>query len=134
MARERPALTRRPCVGIKDANLRHTLQFGIGLHHAGLTESDRSVVETLFCAQKIQACALPGRVHRSGHSGAEQPRAQVLVATSTLAWGVNTPTHLVIIKGTEFFDAPTKRCAAAATRRARASGKPAPCRLAGHAV
>jgi hypothetical protein len=37
---------------------------------------------------------------------------QVLVATSTLAWGVNTPAHLVIIKGTEYFDAPTKRCAA----------------------
>ncbi len=34
---------------------------------------------------------------------------QVLVATSTLAWGVNTPAHLVIIKGTEFFDAPTRR-------------------------
>ena len=33
---------------------------------------------------------------------------QVLVATSTLAWGVNTPAHLVIIKGTEFFDAPTR--------------------------
>lgn len=26
---------------------------------------------------------------------------QILVATSTLAWGVNTPAHLVIIKGTE---------------------------------
>ena len=35
---------------------------------------------------------------------------QVLVATSTLAWGVNTPAHLVIIKGTEFFDAPTRCC------------------------
>ena len=33
---------------------------------------------------------------------------QVLVATSTLAWGVNTPAHLVVIKGTEFFDAPTR--------------------------
>jgi hypothetical protein len=33
---------------------------------------------------------------------------QVLVATSTLAWGVNTPAHLVIIKGTEFYDAPSK--------------------------
>lgn len=31
------------------------------------------------------------------------------MATSTLAWGVNTPTHLVIVKGTEFYDAPTKR-------------------------
>jgi len=34
---------------------------------------------------------------------------QVLVATSTLAWGVNSPTHLVIIKGTEFFDAKQHR-------------------------
>ena len=33
---------------------------------------------------------------------------QVLVATSTLAWGVNTPAHLVVIKGTEFYDAATK--------------------------
>ena len=30
------------------------------------------------------------------------------MATSTLAWGVNTPAHLVVIKGTEFYDAPTK--------------------------
>jgi len=34
---------------------------------------------------------------------------QVLVATSTLAWGVNTPAHLVIIKGTEYFDAPSRQ-------------------------
>lgn len=34
---------------------------------------------------------------------------QVLVATSTLAWGVNTPAHLVIIKGTEYYDAPQRR-------------------------
>lgn len=72
---------------VSDANLRHTLQFGVGLHHAGLNEKDRSTVEGLYVGGKIQ----------------------VLVATSTLAWGVNTPAHLVIIKGTEFYDAPTKR-------------------------
>ena len=33
---------------------------------------------------------------------------QVLVATSTLAWGVNLPAHLVIIKGTEYFDGKTQ--------------------------
>ena len=71
---------------LQEPNLRHTLQFGIGLHHAGLSESDRSIAETLFVAGKIQ----------------------ILVATSTLAWGVNTPAHLVIIKGTEFFDAPSR--------------------------
>eukprot|EP00887_Chlorella_sp_A99_P000213 scaffold13.g213.t1 len=76
------------CLGmVKDASLRHTLQFGIGLHHAGLADGDRTLVEKLYVGGKIQ----------------------VLVATSTLAWGVNTPAHLVIIKGTEFYDAPTKR-------------------------
>ena len=28
-------------------------------------------------------------------------KIQVLIATSTVAWGVNFPTHLVVIKGTE---------------------------------
>ncbi|CAI2174252.1 1160_t:CDS:10, partial [Funneliformis geosporum] len=71
---------------IKDSSMKRTLIFGIGLHHAGLTESDRKIVELLFLQQKIQ----------------------VLVATSTLAWGVNLPAHLVVIKGTEFYDAKSK--------------------------
>ena len=49
---------------LKDEALRHTLLFGIGLHHAGLASSDRQVVEDLY---------LSGRI-------------QILVATSTLAW------------------------------------------------
>ncbi|CAN6469997.1 unnamed protein product [Victoria cruziana] len=72
---------------VKDLSLRHTLQFGIGLHHAGLKDKDRALVEELFGDNKIQ----------------------VLVSTSTLAWGVNLPAHLVIIKGTEFYDGKAKR-------------------------
>ncbi|XP_010258071.1 PREDICTED: DExH-box ATP-dependent RNA helicase DExH14 isoform X2 [Nelumbo nucifera] len=72
---------------VTDQNLRHTLQFGIGLHHAGLNDKDRSLVEELFVNNKIQ----------------------VLVCTSTLAWGVNLPAHLVIIKGTEYYDGKAKR-------------------------
>ena len=72
-------------MNLQDTNLRDTLRFGIGLHHAGLNEHDRSTAERLFVEGKIK----------------------ILVATSTLAWGVNTPAHLVVIKGTEFFDAPT---------------------------
>jgi len=73
--------------GIRDQNLKLTLSFGIGLHHAGLHEKDRKISEELFCNQKIQ----------------------VLIATSTLAWGVNFPAHLVIIKGTEYYDGKTRR-------------------------
>lgn len=57
------------------------------MHHAGLTTDDKNVVESLFVSGKIQ----------------------VLVATSTLAWGVNFPARLVIVKGTEFFDPKTKK-------------------------
>ncbi|TXG51589.1 hypothetical protein EZV62_024113 [Acer yangbiense] len=71
---------------VTDPNLRHTLQFGIGLHHAGLNERDRSIVEELFANNKIQA-----------HFLLLSPK-HVLVCTSTLAWGVNLPAHLVIIK------------------------------------
>lgn len=31
------------------------------------------------------------------------------MATATLAWGVNFPAHLVVIKGTEYYDGKTKR-------------------------
>ncbi len=68
---------------VKDDALREAINFGIGLHHAGLVESDRQLAEELFLNNKIQ----------------------ILVATSTLAWGVNLPAHLVIVKGTQFFDA-----------------------------
>ena len=59
----------------------------IGMHHAGLVEKDRQVVEELFVNQKIQ----------------------VLIATATVAWGVNFPAHLVVVKGTEYFDPKQKR-------------------------
>jgi replicative superfamily II helicase len=61
---------------IRDTSLKLSLQFGIGLHHAGLVEKDRQTVEELFLHGKIQ----------------------VLIATSTLAWGVNLPAHLVVVK------------------------------------
>lgn len=43
---------------MQDSSLRHTLQFGIGLHHAGLSDSDRQLVEALYVENKIQVrCA-----------------------------------------------------------------------------
>ena len=43
--------------GIRDNNLKLTLAFGIGMHHAGLHERDRKSVEELFVNQKIQVCS-----------------------------------------------------------------------------
>ncbi len=67
---------------VKDPSLCNALSFGIGMHHAGLVLSDRDIVEGLF----TRGCL------------------QVVVATSTLAWGVNFPAHLVVIKGAEYYD------------------------------
>merc|ERR1712190_646937 len=72
---------------VTDQSLKQTLEYGIGIHHAGLPDRDRKVVEELFVEAKIM----------------------VLISTSTLAWGVNFPAHLVIIKGTEYYDGQLKR-------------------------
>lgn len=39
---------------VRDSNLKLTLAFGIGMHHAGLHERDRKTVEELFVNCKIQ--------------------------------------------------------------------------------
>ena len=65
-----------------DVTLRATIPCGIGLHHAGLSRSDRDRVERLF----------------------RDKRLNVLCSTATLAWGVNLPAHTVVIKGTQVYD------------------------------
>lgn len=66
---------------VKNNDLKELLPFGFAVHHAGLHRLDRTLVEDLFGDKLIQ----------------------VLVSTSTLAWGVNLPAHTVIIKGTQVY-------------------------------
>ncbi|OAF71013.1 hypothetical protein A3Q56_01248 [Intoshia linei] len=54
---------------------------GIAYHHAGINIEDRIIVEHLF---------------RNAY-------LKILVATSTLAMGVNFPAHLVIVKSTKYY-------------------------------
>lgn len=61
--------------------LKELLQFGFGIHHAGMSKTDRSRVEELFRERHIK----------------------ILVSTATLAWGVNLPAHTVIVKGTQVY-------------------------------
>lgn len=64
-----------------NAELKDLLPYGFGIHHAGMSRSDRTSVEELFAEGYLQ----------------------VLVCTATLAWGVNLPAHTVIIKGTSVY-------------------------------
>lgn len=67
---------------VRDKGLQETMRFGIAFHHAGLSPSDRRLIESGFLDGSIM----------------------VLCCTSTLALGVNLPAHLVIIKNTSYYD------------------------------
>ena len=59
----------------------YELTCGVGIHHAGMTRDDRSLVEDLFREEHIK----------------------ILISTATLAYGVNLPAHAVIVKGNNIF-------------------------------
>ena len=106
---------------VKDQNLRLTLAFGVGIHHAGLVERDRKTVEELFVNMKIQVMLTMIMTMTTMMTTTMMMMmmmiillllttvVQVLIATATVAWGVNFPAHLVIVKGTEFYDGKLKR-------------------------
>jgi replicative superfamily II helicase len=56
---------------LQDKNLQKLCPLGLGFHHAGMLRRDRNLVEKLF---------LDGNI-------------RILVATATLAWGVNLPAY-----------------------------------------
>jgi pre-mRNA-splicing helicase BRR2 len=67
--------------GASNNDLKELMPYGFAIHHAGMTRSDRQLVEDLFAGKHIP----------------------VLISTATLAWGVNLPAHTVIIKGTQVY-------------------------------
>lgn len=75
------------CCDVQDEDCREALLYGIGLHHAGMVASDRAIVERLYLQGKIS----------------------IIIATSTLAWGLNLPAYMTIIKGCEYFDGTVSR-------------------------
>nr|XP_006818661.1 PREDICTED: probable ATP-dependent DNA helicase HFM1-like [Saccoglossus kowalevskii] len=66
---------------LKDSKLRDLVVCGVGYHHAGLDISDRKTIESMFTKGDLP----------------------VLLATSTLAMGVNLPAHLVVVKSTQHY-------------------------------
>ncbi|KAH0788811.1 DEAD/DEAH box helicase family protein [Histomonas meleagridis] len=67
---------------VNDKKLAEYLKCGVGFHTAGLSNSDRTIVEQLFLRGTIK----------------------FICTTSTLAQGINLPAHLVIIKGTKHYN------------------------------
>ncbi|KAJ8087976.1 ATP-dependent DNA helicase MER3 [Marasmius tenuissimus] len=64
-----------------DKRLGELAAYGIGVHHAGLTLDDRRAMEELYLKKVLR----------------------IMVATSTLAVGVNLPAHTVVIRGVHTF-------------------------------
>ncbi|KAG8838169.1 Sec63 [Serendipita sp. 400] len=64
------------------SDLAELVSFGVAIHHAGLSPEDRRLIEDRFLTGKLF----------------------IVVATSTLAVGVNLPCRTVIIKGVELWD------------------------------
>ena len=100
---------------IRDTNLKLALAFGahdlvetIACADAHLWQG--SVCTTLVCRRAIaRLWSLYSAARRSWCAGRVYVcflviSAQVLIATATLAWGVNFPAHLVVVKGTEYYD------------------------------
>lgn len=67
---------------IDDMTLASVVKHGVAFHHAGLTRSDRELVEDWFKSGEIS----------------------LLVSTSTLAWGVNLPARCVVVRDTSYHD------------------------------
>jgi len=75
-------ITEQEFVNVENKQINDILGKKIGVHNAGLSAKTRILIEDLFYCKKLL----------------------FLVSTSTLAWGVNLPAKIVLIKGTSVYD------------------------------
>eukprot|EP00850_Spirogloea_muscicola_P009705 SM000055S18239 [mRNA] locus=s55:210526:220744:+ [translate_table: standard] len=68
---------------VKEKGLRDALEAGIGYLHEGLADAEQEVVQQLFASGAIQVC----------------------VASASTCWGMSLSSHLVVVMGTQFYDA-----------------------------
>ncbi|KAF0714949.1 hypothetical protein AaE_011450 [Aphanomyces astaci] len=76
-------------IQIQNMSLKMVFQAGIGIHHAGLQENDKQLVQDLFAQGFLHILCTDHNITFS--------------CTSSLAVGVNLPAHLVVIKSTQHY-------------------------------
>ena len=67
---------------VGNMKLKACIPCGVAFHHAGLSMEDKAAVE----------------------AGFREGLIRILVSTSTLAWGVNLPARVVVVRDTEIYD------------------------------
>lgn len=67
---------------VASSKLKGCLPCGIAFHHAGLSAEDKALIE----------------------GGFREGIIRILVSTSTLAWGVNLPARIVVVRDVEMYD------------------------------
>ncbi len=67
---------------LKNKELLDIFDYGIGIHHAGMHQSDKKLIEEYF---------------NNGY-------LKIIISTATLAWGINLPANTVIVKGTQIYN------------------------------
>ena len=67
---------------VGNSKLKNCLPCGIAFHHAGLSAEDKALIE----------------------GGFREGLIRILVSTSTLAWGVNLPARIVVVRDIEMYD------------------------------
>jgi len=68
---------------VHDKALLHSLQYGVAFIHEAMSQAEQEVVNVLFSSGAIQ----------------------VLVATASVCWGLPVGAHLVVVMGTQYYEA-----------------------------
>ena len=68
---------------VNDKALKHSLQYGVAFIHEAMSQAEQDVVNVLFSSGAIQ----------------------VMVATASVCWGLTVGAHLVVVMGTQYYEA-----------------------------
>jgi pre-mRNA-splicing helicase BRR2 len=108
---------------VHDKALLHSLQYGVAFIHEAMSQAEQDVVNVLFSSGAIQVrgrpCGLFMLLFSSITLDVCHPGScalltalrcifivvQVMVATASVCWGLSLGAHLVVVMGTQYYEA-----------------------------